>query len=37
VPEKDTLRSLLDAVSAGTMSVDEALAHCGGGADADGL
>ena len=35
--EKNTLRSLLDAVSAGSMSVEEALAHCGDAVDADGL
>jgi hypothetical protein len=39
VSENNTLRSLLDAVRAGSMSVDEALAHCGEkGEDAgDGL
>jgi len=37
VSEKNTLRSLLDAVSAGSMSVEEALAHCGDAVDAGGL
>jgi len=37
VPEHDTFRRLLDAVAAGAMSVDEALAYCGPVDGDDGL